>query len=336
LTGVLDATAVVDAKRPTVTIDRLALLSRVSRGDILDFGLYGSTNGADAAPVATAAASPAAVLASQSVGRIGAVAMDASPPADLVAPSLALLASPSEARAVAAAAAAELSVAAGPPSVRGVGAGSTAAAFLNHFGHTFQHLQHVDRFALRQPRPLGAEPFYAFTVVFLNEHVVGEAGPWRQLFADISAELQSGPSPVLVPCPNQIAKTGENRDKFVLACHSGNLPLCEMLGVLMGCCIRTGVRLNLDLPAWVWKPLVGDPLTRVDLAAIDYATAEILKYVDGCDEEKFVATMDETFSTTLSDGTPVDLVYMLFLIIHFVWYPIYLFFCFVFITLDLL
>jgi hypothetical protein len=295
--------------------------------------LYGSANasgGADVVPVAAAAAAAAAApLASQSVGAVGAVLADASPPADLVAPSLAMLASPSEARAVVAASA-EMSLAAAaaaPVSGRAVGTGVMPAgtAFLNHFGHTFQHLQHVDRFALRQPRPLGAEPFYAFTVVFLNEHVVGEAGPWRQLFADMSAELQSGRSPVLVPCPNQIAKTGENRDKFVLACHSGNLPLCEMLGVLMGCCIRTthchlfdffrfiyllslcilvillwgreyvwvgdlflvyflvcldhagtGVRLNLDLPAWVWKPLVGDPLTRADLAAIDYATAEVL------------------------------------------------------------
>jgi hypothetical protein len=41
---------------------------------------------------------------------------------------------------------------------------SSTSAYLNHFGHTFQQLQHADRFALRPPRPHGTEPFYAFTV----------------------------------------------------------------------------------------------------------------------------------------------------------------------------
>jgi hypothetical protein len=36
--------------------------------------------------------------------------------------------------------------------------------------------------------------------------VVGEAGPWRQLFADISAELQAADSPLLIACPNHDTK----------------------------------------------------------------------------------------------------------------------------------
>ena len=51
---------------------------------------------------------------------------------------------------------------------------SPTRPFLNHFGHVYQRLNTVDRFALRQSRPHGAEPFYAFTVEFKNEHVVRE------------------------------------------------------------------------------------------------------------------------------------------------------------------
>ena len=68
---------------------------------------------------------------------------------------------------------------------------------------------------------------------------VGEAGPWRQIFSDISAELQlfnvdpsshASSSPLLIPCANNMAKVGENRDKFTLRTATGvTSPLFEML-----------------------------------------------------------------------------------------------------------
>jgi hypothetical protein len=241
--SVLDVTAVADAKRPTVSIDRLELLARRERGDSLDFGLYGS---------------------SAQKSTLSDVA-------------------------------------------RNTKETTSTVPFLNHFGHAFQQLRNADKFALRPPRPHGTEPFYAFTVQFRNEHVVGEAGPWRQLFADISAELQADDSPVLVHCPNYDAKVGDMRDKFTLRSGAANLPLCELLGMLMGCCLRTSVRLNLDLPPFVWKPLVGEPLSRSDLQAIDAATVDTLKFLDSVDAATFDASFEETFSTLLSDKSHVDL-----------------------------
>lgn len=43
----------------------------------------------------------------------------------------------------------------------------------------------------------------------------------------------------------------------------------SFVGKMMGVAIRGGHVLNLDLPSIVWKPLVGQELTREDLQAID-------------------------------------------------------------------
>jgi len=84
--------------------------------------------------------------------------------------------------------------------------------------------------------------------------------------------------------------------------------LYEFLGILFGCCIRTGVRFNLDLPPLVWKALVQDTLHRNDLDAIDHATCESLRYMSTIDTEKeFNAIIDETFTTQLSDKTMIEL-----------------------------
>eukprot|EP00455_Lapot_gusevi_P006094 TRINITY_DN125_c0_g1_i7.p1 TRINITY_DN125_c0_g1~~TRINITY_DN125_c0_g1_i7.p1 ORF type:complete len:540 (-),score=231.22 TRINITY_DN125_c0_g1_i7:115-1734(-) len=238
LNSVLDATAVLDAKKPNLSIDRLELMARKEHAESLDYGLN----------TASSSSSSSSNTA------------------------------------------------------------STTSTFFNHFGHAYQQLRDVDKFSLRPPRPLGTEPFYAFNVEFKGEHVVGEAGPWRQLFSDISEELVAANSPILVPCPNAVAKTGENRDKYTLRSNPSNITLCEFLGVLIGCCIRCSVRLNIDLAGWVWKPLVGESLTRADLSSIDSPTAEVLRFIETSDADTFEISIEETYATLLSDGTPVELI----------------------------
>lgn len=58
------------------------------------------------------------------------------------------------------------------------------------FSMAHDQLQDMDLGLLRPKKPLGAEPHIAFEIVFKNEHVVGEGGPYRQFFADVSKELQ--------------------------------------------------------------------------------------------------------------------------------------------------
>jgi hypothetical protein len=86
----------------------------------------------------------------------------------------------------------------------------------------------------------------------------------------------------------------------------------EQIGVLFGCCLRTGVRFPLDLPAFVWKPLVHDPLTLADLHAIDQATAQTLRAVTACDDEtrfeaQFGGSEELRFTCVLSDKRLVEL-----------------------------
>lgn len=174
-----------------------------------------------------------------------------------------------------------------------------------------EQLKDVSTAVLRAPKPQGSDPFIAFEVVFLGENVVGESGPYRQFFADISKELQSEePLKLLTPSSNNREKVGEGRDKWVVrpsANSAYELQLFEFLGVLMGCCARTGARLTLDLPSFFWKPLVGETVRFDDMTEIDYPTMEMLKIIESASPELFVESF-ENFSIRLSDGSSYDLI----------------------------
>jgi hypothetical protein len=174
-----------------------------------------------------------------------------------------------------------------------------------------EQLKDVSTAVLRAPKPQGSDPFIAFEVVFLGEMVVGESGPYRQFFADISKELQSEePLMLLAPSPNNREKVGEGRDKWIIrpsANSAQDLQLFEFLGVLMGCCARTGARLTLDLPSFFWKPLVGETVRFEEMTDIDYPTMEMLKIIESASPELFSESF-ENFCIRLSDGSSFDLI----------------------------
>jgi other hect domain ubiquitin protein ligase E3 len=177
------------------------------------------------------------------------------------------------------------------------------------FGIAFQQLKNANPAAYRQKKPGGAEPHFSVKIVFKGENVQGEGGPYRQFFTDVSKELQ-GVLPLLIPCPNAQQGLGENRDKWII-CPSSDSPtqisMYEFLGRLMGCSIRTGVLLILDLPPFFWKPLVGVPSEPSDLMLIDESLCGTLKYFSECTKEDLERDIDETFTTFLSDKTKVPL-----------------------------
>jgi len=133
------------------------------------------------------------------------------------------------------------------------------------FDMAHDQIQDLDLGLLRPAKPMGAEPHIAFEIVFKNEHVVGEGGPYRQFFADVSKELQPTALEIvasknlidlLKPCANQREKEKFGKDKFVINSQANGqrqLSQYEFLGVLMGVCIRTGSCLILDLPQMFWK-----------------------------------------------------------------------------------
>ncbi|TNV73916.1 hypothetical protein FGO68_gene5095 [Halteria grandinella] len=175
----------------------------------------------------------------------------------------------------------------------------------------------VDLAQFRPKKPQGAEPHLSFHIVFRGEHVVGEGGPYRQFFADISQELQ--PSVVqggngaqasqrllglLCPSPNNRSGSNIGKGKFILSpsrTSSQDLSLFEFLGILMGVCIRTGAHMNIDLPQFVWKQLAGQRVAHEDLIEIDIGYWKLLNFMLNASRKAFDETSFETWSVLLSD-----------------------------------
>lgn len=93
---------------------------------------------------------------------------------------------------------------------------------------------------------------------------------------------------LLIPTPNNLHQIGEDRSKSLInpkATNSYQLSLFEFLGMLMGCSIRTGAHLALDLPSMVWKQLVGQNVTPSDLIDVDLKFYEMTKQILECPSE---------------------------------------------------
>eukprot|EP01083_Nonionella_stella_P076921 209798_1 len=180
-----------------------------------------------------------------------------------------------------------------------------------HFGVALHQLEHVAASRLRPRRPHGSEPFLAFEVEFKGQHVVGTAGPYRQFFAEVGRELAGTDCPLFMAAPSPAKAEGTEDGRTLIIRPSANssaeLQHFEYLGLLFGLCLRTGVRLSLNLAAFVWKPLVYDSLRPRDLAEIDARTFQILKGIVDCSASTFSSTVNERFVTSLSDRAPLAL-----------------------------
>ncbi|KAH9090129.1 hypothetical protein Ae201684P_014881 [Aphanomyces euteiches] len=169
-----------------------------------------------------------------------------------------------------------------------------------------KQLQAVNPLTFRVKRPLGAsDPFIAFSVVFQGENVVGEGGPYRQLFSDLAHECIR--LRIFQPTPNASLRIGEYRDMLIprpSALSRLELEQYEFIGLLMGCCLRTGVHLPLRIAPIIWKCLVQQPLTLIDLKQIDQSLHDSLLCLQS--DPNLLESL--TFTTSLSDGTFVELV----------------------------
>ena len=124
--------------------------------------------------------------------------------------------------------------------------------------------------------------------------------------------------PLFHPCPNRQHGVGANRDQVVLkpsssvAAGSGAHLLMEMynfIGQLAGIALRTKTHLNLDLAQLVWKPLVAEGLDMDDIREIDRSFVTMMeKILSAKPEELEVYSEELTWTSTLSDGTEVELI----------------------------
>jgi hypothetical protein len=183
------------------------------------------------------------------------------------------------------------------------------------FGIAYAQLHNVDPKRFRKKKPSGTDPHFSLRVNFTGENVQGDGGPYRQFFSDIAHELQSGVLPFFVTCPNAVTGASQNRDKYILApsrCRSlSDLRMLRFLGSLMGMALRTNVLLPLDLPAFFWKPILGEQIEMADLEEIDESIRG-LQVLRMSTEEMWggeeTRAFYETFECTLGDGTRIPLV----------------------------
>ena len=185
--------------------------------------------------------------------------------------------------------------------------------------NSYQQMRNIDITLLRPRRPQGAEPHLSFSVLLRGEHVVGEGGPYRQFFADLSSEIQPAvytpgssedDESLIIPSPNRLGDVKDYREYYVInptKISTQDLALYEYLGVLMGVCIRTNVHLTLDLATICWKQLVGEQITLQDLNEVDIGFVNRCKCILETDKEVFQDTIFDSFAINLSDGSIIEL-----------------------------
>jgi other hect domain ubiquitin protein ligase E3 len=188
-----------------------------------------------------------------------------------------------------------------------------------------QQVDKIDLSQLRTQKPQGSAPFLAFQAIFKGEHVVGEGGPYRQFFADISDELQPHisreaytdqsfddmPLKLLIPTSNTATRVGNQREKYIFnpsLVKTSELSLFRFLGIMFGACFRTGARFGLDLPSFIWKQIVGQSITLKDIENIDKSLIDSLQAILLMDKVTFENAIFDTFTASMSDGSRVELI----------------------------
>ena len=156
---------------------------------------------------------------------------------------------------------------------------------------------------------------FPFKAKFKGEGGIDAGGLFRETIDQICEELQSASLPLLVPTPNNKTAYGEYREKWTIspsASQPHHLEMLEFFGALLGMSFRLGHLLPLNMASTFWKQLMGDPVDRTDLKAIDTYCVQCLDDITninqkGIDASTFETVVDNTFVTRLSDGSEVEL-----------------------------
>ena len=179
------------------------------------------------------------------------------------------------------------------------------------FGQLMQALK--TRISLFQKKP--REDSYPYRVEFKGEGGSDGGGLFRESIDQICEELQSLCLPLFIPSPNNKTAFGEDREKWTInpsSKQATHIEMYEFLGCMIGMSFRMGHLLAINLSSLFWKQLLGDPVDRADLKAIDSYCVQCLDDIvnidkKGVDAASFESYIDTCFVTRLSDGSEVEL-----------------------------
>lgn len=152
---------------------------------------------------------------------------------------------------------------------------------------------------------------------FIQEGIIDQGGGFRDSLADMADELcPSDPNsevalPLFIRSPNQSQDSSNvYRDTYIPN------PSCLLkekyffVGQLMGAMFRSQESLVLSLSPFVWKKLIGEPVSWTrDFVTIDSAEVKFIDSIETMKREKFENSFEGAlkFTTVLSDGETVPL-----------------------------
>lgn len=152
---------------------------------------------------------------------------------------------------------------------------------------------------------------------FIQEGMIDQGGGFRDTLADIAEELcPSDPDsevalPLFIRSPNQSQDSSNvYRDAYVPNPSCRDFAKYEFVGKLMGAMLRSHESLVLSLSQFVWKQLIGDPVSWArDFISVDSAEVKFINSIETMSREVFEASFEGAlkFTTVLSNGSTVSL-----------------------------
>jgi hypothetical protein len=160
-----------------------------------------------------------------------------------------------------------------------------------------------DKLKINYTHPMDDGQSRAFKIRFEGEGVDDYGGPYREVFQQLCDELQfSDPStkedsshdnnkhetpdkcflPILHPSANWNATECSEKYKYVF--KSSNISALKLdlycfLGEIVGIAVRSKITLDLNFSSIVWKFVVGERISDLDLASFDVAASEFIKHL---------------------------------------------------------
>ena len=165
------------------------------------------------------------------------------------------------------------------------------------FCQLWRELKHhsPDKLRISYTHPMDDGQSRTFKVKFEGEGVDDYGGPYREVFQIICEELKTLASsgkkssdkcnccffPILHPTPNWNAEGSGERYKFTFLPFSSGLrlELYRFLGHLVGIALRSKITLELPLASYIWKAVVREPLTNIDIQSFDAPSSKYVEYL---------------------------------------------------------
>lgn len=147
-----------------------------------------------------------------------------------------------------------------------------------------------------------------------GEGSIDVGGVFRDSLVNIANELEDSVLPLLIKSPNNRNDHGSNRDCFIInptSTSPSHLEMYKYLGAFIAFGILSKSPVPLNLSPTVWKQILGEKMTFADLDTIDAYSSQVLgdlrNHGTSLSDEDFETSVDQTFTTVLSNGEEVEL-----------------------------